>query len=333
MTEALDWIREHRPELSRRVRVHETGDPLPNLGGVRAIAFLLADPLREWHPHCYAEALDLATKAEQLGLAIVNPPQALSNTIKSTQARLWMQAGIPTPAVSRFRSLEELHEAACEHGFPLVMRGDEKHSQDGTRVFWRREDLESFRLIDLPDPGAAGPLVDTRVGYRGARADSIWARYYHKKRVLVLGPRIRTKHVFFSTDPIVGAKTFTFGRYRWRSRLGLPVLLSRDERAMVEADVDHWRNGIVEGDLMRRAMSVLGLQFAAIDYSTLADGTPILWEANPYFSLPRREDLMLPRYRGGARLRLSSYYEAIADFLEDLVSHEPSEWTRAEATP
>jgi hypothetical protein len=89
---------------------------------------------------------------------------------------------------------------------------------------------------------------------------------------------------------------------------------------MIEADVDHWRNGSAEGGLLRRAMSALGLQVGAIDYSTRADGSPILWEANPYFSLPRRRDLMLPRYRGGARARLSSYDEAIADFLEGLVS-------------
>jgi hypothetical protein len=175
-----------------------------------------------------------------------------------------------------------------------------------------------------------GPLVDTRAGYP---PDSIWARYYHKKRVLVLGARIRTKHVFFSGDPVVGARTCALARYGWRSRLDLPVLLSRDERAMIEADVDHWRRGSAEGGLMRRAMGALGLQVGAIDYSTRADGAPILWEANPYFSLPRRRDLMLPRYRGGARARLSSYYEAIADFLEDLVSHAPAAGAPAERAP
>jgi len=328
LDEPLGWIREQRPRLWRRIRMHATGDPPPHLAGAGAVAFLLADPLREWHPRCYAEALELAERAKALGLAIVNPPEALSNTIKSTQARLWRAAAIPTPPVSRLRSLEDLPEAARVHGFPLLLRGDEKHAQDGARVLWRREDLASVRAEDLPVPGAGSPLVDTRAGYP---AGSIWARYYHKKRVLVLGPRTRTKHVFFSSDPIVGARTCALARYGWRSRLGLPVLLSRDERAMIEADVAHWRNGSAEDGLMCRAMSALGVQLGAIDYSTQADGTPILWEANPYFSLPRRRDLMLPQYRGGARARLSSYHEAIAEFLEGLVS--PAASSRAPAEP
>lgn len=68
---------------------------------------------------------------------------------------------------------------------------------------------------------------------------------------------------------------------------------------------------------MLRAMQILGLDFAAVDYSSLSDGSIMLWEANPYFYLPREEDIMIPARRI-AKERIASYYKAITDFLTEL---------------
>ena len=44
-------------------------------------------------------------------------------------------------------------------------------------------------------------------------------------------------------------------------------------------------------------MQALGLDFAAVDYSIRPDGSVILWEANPYFYLPRGEQSVLSAER------------------------------------
>jgi hypothetical protein len=83
-------------------------------------------------------------------------------------------------------------------------------------------------------------------------------------------------------------------------------------------DIRYWEAGSEHTDVMRAAMSVLELDFAAIDYSSLADGSVVLWEANPHFNLPPARQRMLPKQRR-TRERLRSYGDAIAEFLGSLV--------------
>jgi hypothetical protein len=69
---------------------------------------------------------------------------------------------------------------------------------------------------------------------------------------------------------------------------------------------------------MRRATSILGLEFAAIDYSDRGDGGVMIWEANPHPYLPPLQRMRLPERRR-ARERLASYERAIGDFLARLL--------------
>lgn len=226
--------------------------------------------------------------------------------------------------------------AADEIAPPWLVRGDEVHAQIGIRLYGDRSGL-----LQGPEPvypAAVSPLVDVRQGYRDSDPGSIFATYHHKMRVLVLGDRLRTKHVFFSLNPIVSSSTFTLSRYGWRAQPLIRSLLrwgprlSGDEQAAVEADLAYWRQPCAHGDLMKKAVAALGLHAAAIDYSVRADGSVILWEANPYFFLPRLKDIMLPRHRL-AEARLASYHDARADFLQDLADGVVSSMTLAPITP
>ena len=91
----LEWLEAEAPGLWPRIRLHETGGPPPRLEGVRAVVFWLADPLRELYQADYAEAVVIADAVRASGGTLVNPPEALSNSIKSVQSRLWREAGIP----------------------------------------------------------------------------------------------------------------------------------------------------------------------------------------------------------------------------------------------
>jgi len=274
------------PAVRERIRLHFTGAAAPDLDGVAAVVFWLADPLREHYPACFAEAIAIAETARARGLRIVNPPEALSNTRKSVQARLWREAGLPTPAQRRFESRAELEEVVAATPFPLLVRGDELHGREGTHLCRTRKDVT--RLNGLCLPGAVALFVDTRAGWRRARPDSAWARFFHKKRVFVLGDVVKTNHVFLSKAPLVSManSTFRFCGKLWRKR-PLEFLTARkayDECLAI--DYDYWAGEPEDPELMRRAVRALGLDFAAVDFSCTADGGIVLWEANPHFDLP-----------------------------------------------
>ena len=289
------------------VRLHATGSPPPELAGCSAVVFWLGDPLREFYPECYAEAVRIADAARARGLRIINAPAALSNSVKSRQAALWREAGIPTVAQQRFENRAALEDLLADAAYPLLLRSDEHHAQGGLRVLHSARDVPSR----LPLPGTLAPLVDTR-----APGD----RLYHKKRVLVMGDVVRTVHVFFSTSPIVSQDSSTFRSQErplrnWTANLRL----LRRRAGCLQADYDYWAQQTAHTELMKRSVRALGLDFAAIDYSDRPDGSAILWEANPYFHLPPWYANVQPRAR---RLeeRHPGLHAAFARFFESLTS-------------
>jgi len=318
MNKALQYLQSKHPALPQRVVIHETGNPIPGLDNITAVVFWLADPLRERHPACYAEALEIAAAARSRNLRIINPPESLSNAIKSVQARLWRQAGLPTPAVARFETYDELLSHAAHLSYPLLIRADECHGQAGIQICRNPADLHAIPKYHMVFPAAISELVDVRKTFLEKDPGSVWASFYHKKRLLVLGDMIRTKHIFFSSVPVVSANTCRLRLYRGvMAPLGWLTYLDPSAEACIREDVDYWKRGHEHDTIMLSAVKTLGLDFAAIDYSSLADGRVVLWEANPYCSLPRLFDIMAPGRRHG-RERIASYYHAISNFLASL---------------
>jgi hypothetical protein len=117
MREALDDVRRRRPDVFKRLVFHATGEPASSLEGIGGVVFWLAD------------------EARTRGLALINPPEVLSNSIKSEQAGLWRAAGISTPPVERFDDFAALKSTIERLPFPVLVRGDERHGQSGARVF------------------------------------------------------------------------------------------------------------------------------------------------------------------------------------------------------
>lgn len=318
MQAALDDLELSRPAVHARVRIHETGDPAPALDEITGVVFWLADPLREHFPQCFREASAIAAEARSRGIPIANPPDALSNTVKSVQARLWDEAGIPTPEQLRFESRHELLGLLDRVRYPVIVRSDDEHAQRGMRLCGSPGAVESAVGPGFHFPGALSPIVDTRAGYRNGADKTVWARYHHKKRALVLGQRVVPLELFFSRDPIVASETCTFHRYAGRRRLPdrLASLLPW-ERRCIDADRAYAAGGRVPADLLRRAVAALCLDLAAVDYADLADGGSVLWEANPHFRLPPVSSMYLPGPRG-IRRRHEAAYAAIGNWLDEL---------------
>lgn len=314
----LDHLRDGRPEQRAEVRLHETGAPEPSLDGVTAVVFWLADPLREHFPACFEEAAAIAAAARERGIPIVNPPEALSNTVKSVQSRLWLAAGIPTPAQDRFVDHAELSSLLDRTTYPAIVRPDDQHAQTGMRLCSSRTEVEAAVGPGFRFPGALTSVVDVRAGFRATAPGTVWARYHHKKRALVLGGRAVATEIMFARSAIVSSETCTFRRYAGRG--SLPDWIAprlRWERRCISEDVAFAQHGTVPADLLQRAVRALGLHFAAIDYADLPDGGAILWEANPHFRLPRVEEMYL---RGPRRIRErhERLFRELGDFLTSL---------------
>lgn len=317
----LDWIRRHDPALAGRILVHETGTgALPtSAAGAGAVVFWLADPLRELYPGCYSEAMEIADLAARRGARVVNPPAALSNTAKSVQARLWDQAGVPCAVARRFADRAELAALLDGMSMPVIVRPDLLHAQQGMRVCCTPAEALAAAQPDPRSPGAVVPFMDSREDYRRRDPESVWAQFYHKKRVYVFGDFVMPVHVFFSASPVVAWAGSTFSRYQgWGSLVQWLAYLRRLDRAALAADISFSHSAAEQPALMRRAASALGLDVVAIDYSTFADGSVVLWEANPHPSIPAWRNTGMPLARRTFP-RVQRIYAETAAFFHTLV--------------
>ena len=306
-----------------QIVLHETGTgSLPDLDAATAVVFWLGDPLRELYPDCYDEAIAIASRARARGLRVINAPEALSNTRKSLQSALWRAAGLPSAAATPFASRDELAAllAAATTAYPVIVRTDLLHGQQATFFCATRREAEAAAAHEHIAPGVILEFVDTRAGHAGTSPGSLWSRYFHKKRAFVFGDEVVPNHVYFSSHPMVGLKVCSFARYlhgNWR--WSWLAYLRPDERAALAIDNAFWQGPAEHPEVMRAAMRALGLDFAAIDYSILADGQPFLWEANPYFDLPDANQGAMPRERH-LQARIDGFDRAIARFLVSLLT-------------
>lgn len=305
------------PELRSHIAVWETGTPLPDLDNVNAILFLLQDPLRERFPNCFAEAQRLAEESRRRGIRLVNPPETLSNSVKTTQARLWQAAGLPVPRHFAFHTRDEFEQALRACPFPAILRSDLLHSQLGMTFCPSEREARAAAEKNLPLPGTLVEFVDTRHGFQQAAPGSDWARYFHKKRSYVLGDIVCNNHVFFGPDPIVGSLSCTFDHYRslnpWRR-------WQRNQacREHFLLDLAYFHQPPEHASTLRAAAATLGLEFVAIDYSSLADGGLVLWEANPHFCMHAWPLQVLAGPRQLA-MRLDAFHRAAGAFFRQLL--------------
>ena len=288
------------PELASRIVVHHTGNPMPSLRGVALVVFWLGDPLRQKYPDCYAEAMGIAKAARHRGIALLNPPEGLSNTSKGCQSGIWSKAGIPSAAAVCITAASNLPSAFASLGGPCILRGDETHAERSVQILRSQSDAVSAAGF-LQAPAALIRVHDIRAEYRAAGTDasSLYSRFHHKARAFVFRGEVKASHLFFAREMIVGLSNCLLAREsrprrRILRQLGFRRALFED---MVAEDVSYFHSDIPYRDVLVRAVAALGLDVAAVDYSIRPDGTPILWEANPYFWMPRGEESILSEER------------------------------------
>lgn len=309
----------HDPEIRKRIRVWATGSPdPPYLYDVKAVVFLLQDPLRELYPECYAEAVEIEETARRLKVRVINPPGALSHTIKSLQSKLWRDAKLPTPRVYPFRSMMDLRDASESVHYPAVLMADRAFQHSAVRIIRSREELLKMDPESIPFPGALSEFIDTRKDYQKSQPDSELARFYHKRRVLVFGERVHASHILFSADPLVTSHRSDAGHpARLNPLRQITGLWNREFYGRFDdtfSPEDHTGNAVFVN-----AVRALGLDWAAVDYSRLANGRVMLWDAKVRFPL-RSSSLHCLLSASSERTRHKMTRESVRECLQEILA-------------
>ncbi len=333
LVHALDYVRQENPALYSRIKFYQTGSSsIPNLESYSAIWFWLSDPLKERYPDCYRDAKQLVEAAGK-EIRLINPPDNLSNTIKSVQAEILRKAGFHVAQHGAFENLSQLEGIIESFPFPAILRADLSHSLRGLFLLENQKDFHKINKPKLQFPGTLVEFVDTRKDYKKINPGTVWSRLFHKKRSIVLGRKVDRRSVLFSTSPIVKLRTCMYqgpSRIYFNYRLPSPMepMLSqlaqnlpfRGWRAKcIEADNGWWEFGDEDETVLVGAAKSLGLDCAAFDYSTTADGGIVIWEANPYFYMPLKENYLLATHRKYDQRRLAAN-RAFSEFLNELAN-------------
>lgn len=300
-------LRQVRPlaEPDGQTAVWETGNPKPDLSGVETVLFLLRDRLRERFPECYGDAVELAEQARNAGIRVINPPESLSNTVKSVQSRLWREAALPTPVVYPFRNTMEMRDAGAMVHFPALLRADRMHGDSEARIVRSRQQLHDMDPELIAFPGSLTAIEDVRADYLRRDPGSEFERFHHVKQALVCGDQVQFRHLYFSDSPIVDRRSATIrGAGGWNPLRQLEARLRWRRHLRLEEEFQ--RDGEPCAGLLVRAVRALGLECAVVHYSTLAGNRTILWKAHTDFLCHER-----PRLQSPAREVFRSYLQSL----------------------
>jgi hypothetical protein len=249
----LEWVGEHYPDHLRLFDVRDLPYFDPTLKGVVLHVPWLQDPVQAWSRKTYLAASCLALLCDLRGIPIINRVDRLTNTAKSTGARLMSSAGLRTPRIARIENAEEFRETLLGVPLPLFVRDDWGHQGPMLRADTRAEaaalPIEQFprpvaiELIDLPD-----------------RQDGLYRKY----RYVAAGKNGVTHHLQVSPGWIT----------RGKDRVMNDLTRQQELDYVAKQDPNH--------AALQRARELLGLEFLAFDYSYDYDGRVVVWEANPY---------------------------------------------------
>jgi hypothetical protein len=320
----LGWIKRERPETYARIRLHETGSGAVSMEGVSGVFCWLADPLTRY-PECLKEALAIESEARESDIPVLNRPSVLASYGKVYQAERFADRGIPSPPACIIRDREDLDRCVADTGLPVVLRRDFSYAQQDISVVRSRRDLSSVTVGDGPRATVATPLLDTR----GGAKRTIWARRYHKKRVLLIGDRCVQDSLYFSRSPIVAQDSSLYqdfwNRRAWlrsRGRLGRRAahLLEKGGRLQeaVAEELRYLDSGLPDVTVFREVGRALDLQFLGIDYAQTPGERPVIWEANPYPFLPSAKQNLMKKRRAADR-KVDRVCGTFADCIEALL--------------
>lgn len=270
----LDWLGSNFPQVRQRFELALLGqgnaiDP----SRYRLLVPWLQDPVQAWSMKAYAQACSLAARFEAQGLPVINKPEALANSAKSTMLDTTRALGIRAARSIPIGRVADLHRAAVELGYPFILRPDHVHGLKGVRIEGQSDiDRISERSLSAIGKPVAIEFIDT------VSADGLFRKF----RYLAAGDSGVNVHLIASRH--------------WEVR--------GDSKAMTEALVAEERAFIGrhnrDAPIFNALRRALDFDFAAFDYAYDPSGNLVVWEANPYPAIVFGRESGAHRYRSVA---------------------------------
>lgn len=261
----LDWVARNDPELRSQIHLaHLPTEPPPNVAALHA---WVQDPVRERDAALFGQLVKLQERVRDSGAEIIQPVEALSNSLRDRQYECLARVGIRTPRVAHIDA--RFAEEFAGLTLPIVIRKNWGH-QAGMRLL--DSEAQCARWLEEHRHDLSGWVAAEYLDVRGADG------YYRKYRYILFGEHGVCRHMLVSAN--------------WEVRPSDRILTEEtitEELAFVDGPCD------LHGAL-NAARRELEFDIAAFDYSFDACGEPIVWEVNPY------PDLSRPRGRPGEYL-------------------------------
>lgn len=244
----------------------------------KVIAFFYHDPLANLYPKQYAYAKRLEKFCEEHGIHLINRPEALSLTSKSSQLNLLHQAGFRVAKSYRIESTDDIRHIPLED-FPIFIRYDEGHDSQGGHTqgpFASNQEaivtcqLEIFKPNQHLKNVVALQWIDT------ISPDGLYRKY----RVYATPKQVLKAFIAISTDWYV----------HWDNTLQ-NNMMHQEDQTYTESPVSN-----AEFEFFTRMVQVLDLDFCGIDYAYLPSGEIIVWEVNPHPGLEGTEEPIRSRF-------------------------------------
>lgn len=203
-----------------------------------------------WHNFLFY-CKELEERCAAIGLPVLNSAHRF-NYRHSKDLAAWHEAGLPCARHQRFR-----RPADIALPYPLIVRRDGLHQGIGMKRVESPE--EAATAAAGYEKVAEGRPLDLAIEF----LDTRWPDgFYRKRRCYVVGDRVIPAHALRSESWVVNFGSVTGAGAAFR-----------EHRAFLE-------EGEPRAALLRRALEVLGADWAAVDYSPTPDGGAVLWEAN-----------------------------------------------------
>jgi hypothetical protein len=213
----------------------------------------LQDPLYDWSPRGYGQAVRVTEDCDRMGIPIVNRVTHHQHATKAEGARRIAEAGLRTPRMVPITDAASFRRNLCGLEPPLLVRETNGH---GGRMQLVRSSSDAAQVpLELYRAPLAVQFIDVR-----QPRDDFCRRYRY----------------FVAGDVGVPQGLHISEGWETRGRLRIFDQDSRREELAYTSSVNPHHAAFVE------ARRRLELDVVAFDYSYDRDGRMVVWEANPY---------------------------------------------------
>jgi hypothetical protein len=251
-SETLDWIEQHASDLREQFWLYATPNSPPNLKEKKLLINSFNETTLQDHPALLSRIQQLESECDQQGIRTINRTEGLLRMRKSECGDWLAKAGVRAPKAVSIVNREQFQHDIGDLEFPLLIREELIHGGHAPSYL-----VQNYReLGTVPLHQMAQPFASEYIDTRGDDGN------YRKYRYVAIGE---------IGIPFTQQVSPTW-EARTKSRITNKQTTAEELEFMKQPDPNH--------DLFQHAMKIIGLDYAAFDYSYTSEGQPVVWELN-----------------------------------------------------